>query len=241
MDPTRLNSPYQVGPGGVFGALPPRFHVFNRSDNIITLHPFTITNVNCTPAISNVGGFGCVNLGGAGAATDGSNFCDAVASYKMRAGKQTRMWWGWRAADAAAHAFAFGLTTVTTTFTANHDGGTPAADFLCLTKAATASTAYLRARLNSGTAEAVTLQWTPANDTWYWFEVTILPDETTATQGRILVDVWTPGVAGSTRIADVTSSALPATNAVALAFGMREGDTGTDKTSVSHIGIEQAA
>ena len=103
---------------GVPTAMYRHLWMFANPQHLVTLHPFTITNVNVTPTIAAVGGRPALQLAGAGAATDGSNFCYGTAAHRFVASKQTRFVFSWRAADATNHAFAAGLSVVTTSLTA---------------------------------------------------------------------------------------------------------------------------
>ena len=225
-------------PGGSGTRAFKRKHYFCRTDHIITVHPFTITNVNCTPAITNVGGRPCVSFAGAGAATDGSNFCDAVAGFMLVAGKQTRITFGVRSADGTAHEWNVGLSTVTTTSQANISGGTPAANYALLYKTDAQTTVKFGSRKGSGTAEVATTTLTYESAKWYDFEIIITPHATIAGQGQIDVFVRTDG-GPPIRILDTQQGSLPDTVVTALVFGFLEGDTGTDATVVSEVTIEQ--
>jgi len=236
--PLPVKDVQDLEPGGSKTRLFKRQHFYCSSQSIITLHPFTITNVNCSPAITNVGGRPCVSLAGAGSATDGSNHCDAVASLMLVAGKQTRITFGVRSADATAHEWNVGLSTVTTTSQANISGGTPAANYALLYKTEASTAVRFGSRKGSGTAELATTSLTVADATWYDFEIVITMDGSIAGQGRIVVNVRTNGGA-PVKILDTQQGSLPDTVVTALVWGFLEGDTGTDATVVSEVTIEQ--
>jgi len=213
-------------------------HYFSRPDHIITLHPFTVTNVNCTPALTNVGGRPCVSLAGAGSATDGSNFCYGTASHMLVAGKRTRIHFGIRSADATNHEWIFGLNTVTTTGMANLSGGTASANFAVLRKLKTETTPKFHCRKASGTAEISSTSQTYVADQWHDYEVVIEMDPSVAGRGRVTV-FCRVNLGNPVKIHEAVLGALPDTVVTALLFGFLEGDTGTDATVVSHICIEQ--
>lgn len=233
-----LKEPIESGVASSANALFKQRFYFNRPDHIITLHPFTITNVNCTPALANVGGRPCVSLAGAGAATDGSNFCFATAAHMLVAGKRTRLFFSVRSADATNHEWCVGIGTVTTTAMANLSGGTPSANFVYLRKLKTELIPKVISRKASGIAEIASCNLTQADATWYDFEVVIDMDPTTAGYGRVRVFCRTNG-GSPVLVLDTNLGALPDTVVTALVFGFLEGDTGTDATVVNEVSIEQ--
>lgn len=226
-------------PGAKCEDLYTREHFFCRSDHIITLHPFTITLVNCTPALAHVGGRPCVSLAGAGAATDGANFADAAASIRLVAGKQTRLRFSVRSADASAHEWVFGLYTSDTTIVADLSGGTPNSDYCVIFKEAADRVPRFRTRKGSGTEEAADLDLSCEDATWYDFDVEILPDAVTAGKGRVRVWARTALGAPALVLDQQVATQLPDTVSTCLCFGFLEGDTGTDATVVGVIGIQQ--
>jgi hypothetical protein len=236
-----LRNELRVGPGERRQVMFEQIHYFCRPDHIITLHPFTVTTVNCTPALSNVGGRPCVSLAGGGAATDGANFCyGAAASIRTIAGKSTRIHFGVRSADALNHSWMFGLNVVSTTLTANLDsGGTPSTDFCVIHKTLNSRIPRFRSRKASGTAQSVATTLTCEDATWYDFDLVVTPDLTTAGKGRVQVYAAAAGATMKGYYEATLSTGIPDTVSMALGFGFLEGDTGTDATVVSHIGISQ--
>lgn len=213
---------------------------FNQPRNIITLHPFTITNTNCTPAITNIGGRPCVSLAGAGAGTDGSNFCIGVAPILLMAGKSCRIKGAFRSTDMTNHEFAFGLGVVGTGIIAADP-----TDHVMIRKLTSVTAPSIRARKASGTAETLTLATGAlANDTWYDFELVITPDATTSGKGRIQV-FFGASVAGGTSIPYLTTvdiaTQMPDTVKIAPFFGWRAGSTVTTAAYVEHLSVQQAA
>lgn len=206
----------------------------------ITLHPFTITVVNVTPAVAHVGGRPGLTLAGAGAATDGANYSQAVGSHRIVAGKRMRIFFSVYSADATNHEWWFGLAVHSTTQMANLSGGTAPTDHLTVSKVKTATVPSLRCRKASGTQEAVALNLTQADATWYDYEVVVEPDATTASRGRVRIFVSTAG-ATPVLVLDTTIGAqLPDTVSLSAGFGFLEGDTGTDATTFGHYEIARA-
>lgn len=213
---------------------------FNQPRNIITLHPFTITTVNCTPAITNIGGRPCVSLAGAGAATDGANFCLGVAGVLATAGKTLRYKWAYRSTDITNHEFAFGFGVVGTGIIASDP-----TDHVMVRKLLSITAPSVRSRKASGTAETLTLPTGAlANDTWYDFEMVVRPDAVTA--GKGVVDIYFgASVAGGATIPFLTSVAIatqiPDTVKTAPFFAWRAGSTVTTAAYVEYAGYTQEA
>lgn len=219
---------------------------FDGPQRIITLHPFTKTEVNGTAVIAHNNGRASVSVLGAGAATDGQNFCEGVAGRRLKAGKQTRI----RCSVTTAHAtptvpaVAFGLNLVSTGIVAlMASGGTPSTDYFMLTKRTTEAGMTLKTRKASGTEAATVL----TDDTWvvntyYDYEIVVIPSQSVAGAGQVWVFKAIAGsniynLLGGAPIA--IASALPDTVSTALFCGFRAGDTGTDVTAFSKIEIEQ--
>jgi len=210
---------------------------FNRLP--ITLHPWTITSVNGTVTLQNLGGRACIGIAGAGAATDGNNYCQAAASHRFVAGKQTRFAFSVRNADATNHAWVCGFNILSTTITANMEsGGTPSTDFLLIHKLSGSLIPRLRTRKASGTAETVALGLTHANDTWVDYDVVVQPDASVS--GTALVKVYASvALAAPTLVLATATSMCPDSVSTGLVFGCLEGDTGTDSTYFGHCWAEQ--
>jgi hypothetical protein len=229
---------FDVTPGAARTRMGARGMDFNTLP--VTLHPFTMTAVNCTPACNHTGGRPCLSLAGAGAATDGENLCIGQAGHRFVAGKQTRLSFSVRNADATNHAWVAGFNIVSTGICALYEtGGTPSTDFLLIHKTSGSAVPRLRARKASGTAASVATSLTMADATWYDFDVVILPDSAVAGVARVQVYVST-ALATEVLVLDTTLGAeCPDTVSTALCFGFLEGDTGTDSTCVGHLWMEQ--
>lgn len=157
---------------------------FNQPRNIITLHPYTITTVNCTPAIVNVGGRPAVELAGAGAGTDGAQLQWGTAGLLLMAGKKQRNRFTFRSEDIVNHSFCAGIAVVDTTII----GSDPTNHVMLQKLTGSASSMKLRSRKASGTVEEIAIPYTFESSAWYDVELVIKPDLTTA--GRALVDVY---------------------------------------------------
>lgn len=206
----------------------------------ITLHPFTITTVNCTPAVAHVGGRPGLTLAGAGAATDGANYSQAVGSHRIVAGKQTRFFGSVYSADATNHEWWFGLAVHSTTQMANLSGGTAPTNHVTVSKVKTVAVPTLRCRKASGTQEAVALNLTQADATWYDFEVVIDPTTAAGSAGRVRIYVSTAGATPVLVLDTTIGSQLPDSVSLSFGFGMLEGDTGTDATTFGHFELARA-
>lgn len=211
---------------------------FNEPGYLTTGTPFTKTEVNCTSALAFVGNRPCVSLAGSGASTDGACYQIGTANLRFVSGKRTRIFWGWRSADVTNHSVWMGYAIVSTTLAANFDGGTPGTDYFGINKKAGTTNTYLRTRKASGTEEATLLSnLSLANDTWYEFELLVIPSGSGAATGKLFVAT---ALASKQILANVTITAqLPDSVSTALGFSMLAGSSNTSATVVSHIGIEQ--
>jgi hypothetical protein len=211
---------------------------FNRPQHIITLHPFTRTDVNCTPIINNIGNRPCIEMAGAGAATDGSQFQYGTAGLLIEAGKPLRIRFSYRSADMSTHEMVFGVAAVDTTLIASDP-----TDFILVDLATASLTPTLRSRKASGTAESAALPITLANDTWYDTELVITRDATTA--GRAYVQVYHGASLASGAnlplIATIPiSTQCPDTVNLAPCFGF-QGTSVTTKFYVHQFAVQQQA
>jgi hypothetical protein len=162
---------------------------FHHPQSIISLHPFTITNTNCTPAITNLRGRPCVALAGGGAAGDGSNFCCGVAGILLKAGVETIVRGAFSMATLAQHTIEFGLSVVGTGLIT-----TPASDFVKVKSAG--ATLTVQCQKATGGIQSFAVPLAPAAATWYDFAMRIAPDPVTAGAGVINLAIgtnWIPG------------------------------------------------
>lgn len=211
---------------------------FTRPSTIVTLQEFTATHVTTSPAIAAVGGRPAVSLAGGGASTDGSNYQHGVAGFRFVAGKQTRIFGSTYLGDATNHAFFLGLAVVSTSLTANLDGGTPGTDYFGLHKKATVASIQLRSRKASGTEESTTLQLTLTDAQWLDWEIVVLPS---STAGAATVTVYCRQNLGAWApiLATQLGSQLPDTVSTALGAGFRAGSSNTTAFGLGHLGYER--
>ena len=212
---------------------------FDRPSKIVTLQELTITHVNVTPAIQSLGGRPAVGGAGAGASTDGSNYQMGVAGHRFVAGKQTRIFGSTYLGDSTNHAFFLGLAVVSTSLTANLDGGTPGTDYFGLHKKATVASIQLRSRKASGTEEAITLPITPADAQWIDWQILIAPSAVTAGLGNATVYARQNLGAWTTLATMPIGSQLPDTVSMGLGWGWRAGSANTSTFGCHVLGIER--
>ncbi len=216
--------------------------VFNQPRNIITLHPFTITNNGTsTPAITSVGGRPCVSItGGAAAAADRSNFCYGVAGHILQTGKKLRIFGSFYGVAPTTQEFFFGLSTVVTNFI-----GTPGTDFIGLRKLTTVAQPSVVARKASGTAQDTVIPIPGAAitaATWMDFELVCKSDPVTAGQGSVDV-FYGEGIAAGAALPMVANNIpiatqFPDTVKMGLIFAHGSGGVDADIGYVGHVGME---
>ena len=188
-----LQGPFDVGPGGQSEVTIRRAIYFGESQSLITLHPFTITNTNCTPTVSNVGtsprGRPCANFAGAGASTDGSNFAFGVAGILLQAGKAARARFSYFSADIANHEMAFGFGVVGTGMIASDP-----TDYVMLRFTTGQTVPHLRCKKANANGQDVALNISAVetagalvSSIWYDFEFEVTPDPVVSGAGRIRV------------------------------------------------------
>lgn len=216
--------------------------VFNQPRNIITLHPFTITNGGTnTNAITSKGGRPCVSITGGGAsASDRGNFCYGVAGHILQQGKRARIGFSIYMIDASVQEYAFGLTNVVTAFIA-----TPGTDYIGIQKLTAVAQPSLIARKASGTAQGTTIPLPGAISTaavWCDFVLDITSDPTTAGQGLATVLYGENIAAGGALKAVATNipiaTQFPDTVAMGLFFAAGSGGTNADVNYVHHISLD---
>jgi len=164
------------------GIMPDFLHAFEwypRSQTIITLHPFTITNTGSTLAVGNVRGRPCATSTAA-SGTDLNRLVSAVAQILPKAGIPIRIQAGFTQANAA-HNFEFGIATAASTY------ASPGTDYITIRKTESDAVPKLRFSKASGSVTVVPLNLTMAVDTWYDFEMLITPDLSAAGKGNIQV------------------------------------------------------
>lgn len=153
--------------------------------------PFVVTNVNCTPALNNIGGIPMCQFAGAGASTDGSQTQVRLDGIRPQASAILRMCGLFRSADLT-HQFAAVFSVIDTSIIASNP-----TDVIGFRKAASATSFTMFARKASGTEETATAGGiTLAADTTYFYEFVIKRDANTAGKGRMDLYV-APYVAGN--------------------------------------------
>src|SRR3990167_7128172 len=96
---------FDAGPGAKGNLVSERIIYFDNPQSIVSLHPFTRTDVNATPTIQFVGDRPAVGMAGAGAGTDGNNFMCGVAGIRPQAAKQIEWVFTVRSAGFTDHEF----------------------------------------------------------------------------------------------------------------------------------------
>lgn len=241
MDYKRFSQLFQRAPGqGTEVALNLNYYLANPQ-HLVTLHPFTKTEVTAAATVGNVGGRPAQTFTGSSLATHGVNFCQGVANFRFVAGKQTRIPFSVYVADATNNEWCFGLTVVSTALMAALSGGTAPTDHFTIEKLKAETGGRLRIRKASGTQEATALNLVFADATWYDFEVVVLPDASVAGRGEVEIFVRVAGAAPQRVLATTVGSQLPDTVSTALAYGWLAGATTANVPSFSNIGLELAA
>jgi hypothetical protein len=215
---------------------------FNHPRNIITLHPFTITDSGTVAkVIASVGGRPCFQgTPSTSTATDGTNFCYGTAGHILQQGKQLRIWGSLRGADLINQEFFCGLTAVTTGFIA-----TPTSDFIGIRKLTTVTQPSLVARKASGTAQDTTIPLplgTVAVSTWYDWELVLRSDPVNAGQGTADF-YWGVNVGSGTALQQIAqnmpiATQFPDTVAMGLCQAFRMGSTGNTAFQFGDLGLE---
>lgn len=161
---------------------------FDNPQNVITLHPFTITLVTITAPIGFLGDRACIVPAGMAAATDGGNYWCGTAGMRPQAAKAIELICWMRAATWADPQWVFGLGVVATTQTAKVLNGTGGdqTDYLLATKTTGTNHPILMARKASGTRESIACAATGTLDaTWIRAHLVLKRDSATAGKGRM--------------------------------------------------------
>lgn len=209
---------------------------FTDPQKIITLHPFTITNVTVTPAIAHLSDRPCVTFSGGSTVTHGSCFCGGVAGIRPQAGKQLRFGGTFyktvSTGTVADNDMFAGLHVVSTTIAANFaSGGTLGTDYIGLDKITGTSYLSLVSRKASSTGVNIPLAaYTLVGNAWHRYEVVITPSST-AGVGAVQVYLGLDSAAQLDCVYNGTISELPDTVSMAPAFAWRHGATTTTITS----------
>lgn len=208
-------------------------HVIYGDDPILlaTGDTFTVTTVNCTPALNCIGGVPALQLAGAGGATDGYQIQASADSIRPQAGKPLKIAGFIRSADWTHQNFTIGFNAVDTTVIASDSTD------LVHIQAASSGLFKGRARKASGTAEMTTFGH-PAlvNDSWYFFEVVLVRDASTAGKGRLTLYLSDPNPLPGATATYVQSwdvpTQFPDTVDLAVTFAWQ----GVSVTTLGHLG-----
>lgn len=219
------NSPSR-GPGQCPDHIVNRFLSADDPTPITDGGPFVVTNVNCTPALNNVGGYPLIELAGAGASTDGSQTQVRLDGIRPQASKQLRMYGTFRTADLTHQSY-IGFSVIDTSLIAS----TPT-DHIGIRRATTATAWTMCARKASGTEEtAVAGNITLAVDTLYFYELVITRDANTAGKGtmNVYMGAYSPGNSVPLVGTMYVATQLPDTVDLAASRGFLAGGSVTTK------------
>lgn len=178
---------FDAGPGARGNILGENITYFDKSQSVITLHPYTITLVTVTSPVGFVGNRPAILPAGMGAATDGGHYCIGTASFRPQASQTFEMVATGYSAAFADPKFMMGWGVVSTTGTANVTGGTDFTDVLCLKKTTGTNNLVLHARKASGTAETFDVAFGGGDSTWLRFHLVCTRDASTAGKGVVQV------------------------------------------------------
>lgn len=177
-------------------ALPFRFGDFYPGSSPFfanTGQPFTVTNVNCTPAMAFIGDRPMVTLAGAGAATDGSQHQLSDACIRPYAAKWLTVYSELYSADITNHEVFIGLASNDTTFLAGRPN-----DYVGISKAAGGTVFKVDSLKGGGTLQSDTIgNWTLASSTLYTVAVAMLADDGSSGSGRVKVFLGTNPAPGA--------------------------------------------
>lgn len=189
-----------------------------------TGQPFTVTNVNVSPAIVNQDTFDIpmVSMAGAGAGTDGHQHQWSDAGYQLHPGKECGFITELASADITNHEFFVGYAAIDTSIIASAP-----TDYIGIRKTTGQTRFQLVARKASGTEQVFDLAMpVVANDTLYTFSVLITPDRTTAGMARVVVRCGVglqPGGTLSVVFDGVVTTQAPDTVDLSIARAWRAG------------------
>lgn len=221
---TAMNS----GPGGRGNISSERTVYFDNPQNVITLHPFTITLVTVTSPVGFVGNRAAILPASMGATTDGGNYCCGTAAIRPQASKSIEIITTIYSATFADPKFMFGLGVVSTTGTANVTGGTDFTDVICCKKTTGTANLTLHARKASGTAETSAVSFAGGDATWLRFHMILTRDASTAGKGTVTLYGGADTLDPVPKIGDWTvPSQFPDTVSLAPIFGWLSGANNT--------------
>lgn len=164
-----------------------RITYFDNSQNVITLHPWTVTLVTITAPVGFLGDRAAIIPASMAAATDGANYCIGTAALRPQASKALEFIITMRATAFADPQFVFGFGAVTTAATAKVLNGTGGdnTDYIMVGKTTGTNNLTLRARKASGTAETCPVSFTGGDATWLRFHMIATRDASTAGKGVV--------------------------------------------------------
>jgi hypothetical protein len=178
--------PFDVGPGARPSIQSERITYFDNSQNVITLHPWTVTLVTITAPVGFLGDRPAIIPASMAAATDGANYCIGTASIRPQAAKAIEFVCTMRAVTWADPKWVMGFTVVNTGITAGIFGGTAPTDYILATKDTGTAHPVIRARKASGTAETIQGTLTGTVDaTWLRAHLILTRDSSTAGRGKV--------------------------------------------------------
>lgn len=223
---------------------------FGHPEKIVnTTSGYTVTANSGTAAIDNLGASNnarpCASFVGGGGATNGHNFAEVTAAWKLQAGRPFRMMFGYYSEQMAVSAFTIGIGTVGTAVAQSQkSGGSYLANLFMLSKWTTTNYFRVQARKASGTAEESTLTESLSSSVWYDYDVLVQPDASVAGKGTVQIarQANNGGYQIITPQPIPIALALPDTVVTSGEFQFNAGDTGTSlKDGISHLIFEMGA
>lgn len=208
-------------------------HTVSAGDPILlaTGDSFTVATVNCTPAVNCIGGVPALQLAGAGGATDGYQIQYTGDAIRPQPSKPLRMAGFIRSADWTHHNFTLGFNAVDTTIIASDS-----TDFLHI-QAASSGLFVGRARKASGAAQTTTFGHPVlVNDSWYFFEIVLVRDASTAGKGRMTFYLSDPNPAAGASPTYIQAWDVPTQFADTVDLAPAFAWQGVSVTTLGHLG-----
>ncbi len=226
---------FDAGPGARGNIISENITYFDKSQSVITLHPYTVTLVTVTSPVGFVGNRPAILPAGMGAATDGGNYCIGTAAIRPQASQTIEMIGTVYSATFADPKFHMGFGVVTTTGVANLIGGTDFTDYIGMYKTTGGTNLKFHARKASGTAEDVAISFTGADATWLRFHMILTRDSATAGKGRVQIYGGADTLEQLPLLFDYTvATQFPDTVSLAPQFGWLSGANNTGLSFGSH-------
>lgn len=223
---------FDAGPGARGNIRSECITYFDKSQSVITLHPYTVTLVTVTAPVGFQGDRAAIVPASAAAATDGGHYCIGTAAIRPQAGKAIEMAMTCYSSAFADPKFMMGLGVVSTTGTANVTGGTDFTDVICLKKTTGSNNLSVHARKASGTADIASVAFGGGDATWLRFHMIVTRDASTAGKGRVQLYGGADSLDPLPLILDYTvATQFPDTVSLAPQFGWL---SGANNTMMSH-------